>query len=251
MGGLLIAVVLGLLIGSFLNAWIYRMEIGKSVFSGRSRCPSCGKILGPLELIPLVSYFIQKGRCKGCKSNIPVQYAAIEAVTGALFALTYLVHKDLSASAFRDFVFIGALLVIFVFDLKHSLIPDQVVIGAAVGAFFWNFLLGMQIQSLLFGAVFGGGFFLFQYLISRGRWIGAGDIRVGVMMGAMLGPPLTLVALFISYISGALIGIFLLARGKAKFGSTIPFGTFLTVGTTTALFFGDRILSWYLNQLGL
>jgi prepilin signal peptidase PulO-like enzyme (type II secretory pathway) len=111
--------------------------------------------------------------------------------------------------------------------------------------------LGGEFLTLFLAIGFGAGVFLIEYLVSKGRWIGAGDIRVGAMMGAMLGFPLVILALFISYIIGAAFGILLIVFRKAKLKSEIPFGTFLTVGTTITLFYGDNILGWYLSRIGL
>jgi prepilin signal peptidase PulO-like enzyme (type II secretory pathway) len=109
--------------------------------------------------------------------------------------------------------------------------------------------LGFSIYSLALGALIGSGFFLVQYVLSRGRWIGGGDVRLGVMMGALLGWPNILVALFVSYILGAIVAIPLLIMKKKGMKSEIPFGTFLSVGTLAALLWGNQVINWYWNLI--
>lgn len=225
------------------------METEQSILFGRSKCPKCQKVLGFLELVPVVSYLLQRGICRGCRSRIPLQYLFVELSVGVLFALVAVMREPLSPIFFRDLVFLSALSTIFVFDFKHSLIPDKVVIPALVIALLWNLNFGMW--NLVLAVSFGAGFFLIQYLVSKGRWIGEGDIRVGAMMGAMLGWPLIGIALLISYIIGGAFGVVLIVLRKARMKTQIPFGTFLTVGTAITLFWGSNILGWYLSRIGL
>ncbi|MBI2099481.1 prepilin peptidase [Candidatus Uhrbacteria bacterium] len=260
----ILAGILGAIIGSFLNAWTYRLEASKSILAGRSQCPNCNRILGVLELIPVYSYLAQRGRCKGCGWKIPFQYIALEIITAGLFVFAVWQNTASGQSAcfnffdvcigvkvWRDFVFLSALLVIFVFDLKHNLIADTVVLPTAAFAFIWNFAFGASLYSLLLGVLIPVGFFGAQYLLSRGIWIGEGDIRLGAAIGAMLGFPLIILALFISYITGAVAGLAMILMGKANFKSAVPFGVFLALGTAFSLYYGEPILRWYFNRLGI
>ncbi len=260
-----LAVILGLIFGSFLNAWIYRMEKGESVILSRSKCPHCGKVLGPFELIPIFSYIIQLGRCRGCGQKISWHYPAIELALAVIFLIIAWkqsreipvdvcgqIFAEIGAErALRDYIFAIFLAALFIFDLKHKLVPDQVVLPAAMLAFVWNSILGINLLNLLLAASLGAGFFFLQYIFSKGRWVGEGDIRIGAMMGAMLGWPGALGAIFLAYIFGSVISIFLLSSGRVSRKSFLPFGPFLTVGTFVFLLWGDEILAWYFRLTGL
>jgi prepilin signal peptidase PulO-like enzyme (type II secretory pathway) len=111
----------------------------------------------------------------------------------------------------------------------------------------FSLILGMNPLTLVLGIAFGAGFFGSQYAISGGRWIGGGDIRLGAVMGALLGWKLLLVALFVSYVSGATVGLAMIAAGRKEWGSKIPFGTFLSVGSIIALYFGVQAVRWYVG----
>jgi prepilin signal peptidase PulO-like enzyme (type II secretory pathway) len=150
----------------------------------------------------------------------------------------------------RDWIFISFLTVVFVIDLRHGGF-DSVTLPAAGLAFLINIVLGHDVLNLLLAAVVGAGFFLLQYIVSRGRWIGGGDIRIGAMMGMMLGFPLVILALFAAYIVGAIVALGLMAAGKAKWTGQMAFGTFLSVATVLALFFGQDAMNWYATLLGL
>jgi len=145
----------------------------------------------------------------------------------------------------RDFIIASFLIIIFVYDLKYYLILDKVSIPLIIIALIFNLVLGMSFYNLLIGGLVGGGFFLVQYLISRGRWIGGGDIRLGIAMGIILGWPGVLLALFLAYLIGSVGAVILLALKKKKWGSEIPLGTFLTVATFIWLLYGDIIWQAY------
>lgn len=261
----LTAVIGGLIAGSFINAWVYRMEKGESVVWGRSKCPDCGKILGALELIPVISYLALRGRCHGCGKNISRHYPAIEASLAAIFLIVAWKHlngvtQDICGTlsvnigvvmVLRDYVFAMFLATLFIFDFKHKLVPDAVVLPAAAIALVWNLILGTSVLNLLLAAAIGAGFFFLQYLVSGGRWIGEGDIRIGAMMGVMLGWPNIIPAIFISYLLGAGVSILLLGAKKASMKTAVPFGTFLAIGTFITLLWGNEILIWYFNISGI
>ena len=141
------------------------------------------------------------------------------------------------------------LIVIFVYDLKYYLILDKVIIPAIIFSFIVNLFLGQNIWQMLLAAVVGGGFFLAQFVLSKGRWIGGGDIRLGALMGILLGWKLGLIALIAAYLFGSIVSIILLLKKKATRKSAIPFGPFLVIGTIIAIFYGNQILEWYLSTL--
>jgi len=248
----------GISIGSFLNVVIFRLKNNRSFIKGRSYCPKCKHKLNWVDLIPFFGFFIRKGRCHYCGLNISRQYPLVELATGILFTFTFWFYKDLPAGYFfmiREWIFISVLIVVFVYDLKYQLILDKVTLPAIIFALGYNILLGYPrgslidslINLLLAGAV-GGGFFLLQFYISKGRWIGGGDIRLGLLMGFMVGWPLILVALFLAYISGAVISLILIGLKRKKMKSQIPFGVFLAPSAALVIFYGQQILDWYLSK---
>ena len=238
----------GLAIGCFLNVVIYRLFSGQSIIFGRSRCPQCKKDIFWHDNIPILSFINLSGRCRFCEKKISFQYPLVEFFTALIFVLFYL-KFGLTLQFLVYLIFTGFLIVIFVYDLKYYLILDRITIPAIIIAILLNLYLGINFWILLSGAIIGGGFFLIQLLISSGRWIGGGDIRLGILMGAMLGWQKLLAALFLAYILGAIIGIILIILKKKKMSSLVPFGTFLSLATLIILLWGEAILVWYLNLI--
>jgi len=150
----------------------------------------------------------------------------------------------------RDFLFIIILIIIFVYDALYKIILSGIIwFGAIIGFIINYFFFHYSLSSLLWGVLIGGGFFLLQFLVSKGKWIGGGDVRMGVMMGIWLGFPNILAALFLAYILGALVAVILLLSKKKEMNSEIPFGTFLSLGTFISLFYGGIIIRWYVGML--
>ncbi len=249
----------GLIVGSFLNALIYRLSVGQSVVAGRSYCPECKHVLAPKDLVPVVSFMVLKARCRYCREPISWQYPLVEFMTALVFVIIYLqAHSQqhfqgllYGMDAFRVvlyWIYAAFLIIIFVYDLKHYLILDVVIIPAGIVALIGGLILGNSIFSMLLAGFVAAGFFAAQFFISRGRWIGGGDIRLGFLMGLMLGWPQTIVALMLAYILGSIIGIGLIIFGKKQFGSQIPFGTFLTLATFVVLLYGAELIAWYWNM---
>jgi len=253
--------VLGVIFGSFLNVVIFRTNVGES-FWGRSKCQVCLEPVEARDLVPILSYFALKGKCRNCKAVIEWQYPAVEAASGILFALffaraflgfgapDFVDAHEWIALFVRDAVMALFLIIIFVYDLRFFYILDRYSIPAMILALGFNIALGANPVSLLLGGFVIGGFFAGQFLISNGKWIGGGDIRMGMFMGFLLGLKLGLVALFVSYLLGAIVGIFLLLSNKRELTSRMPFGTFLALGTLISMIWGADILSWYLSFLG-
>ncbi|MBI3290673.1 prepilin peptidase [Candidatus Falkowbacteria bacterium] len=236
----------GLAIGSFLNVVISRLDGQRSFWQGRSACPNCGKGIYWYDNIPLISFILLSGKCRQCHKKISFQYPIVELVTALIFLWQYF----LFGLSFRFFAFVilsSFLVVIFVYDLKKFLILDRVSIPAMFLALIFNLALGVSLFDMFLGALIGGGFFAAQFFISRGRWVGDGDIRLGILMGLILGWKFLLVALFMAYLAGALMGIILIALNKKKMSSEIPFGPFLTASTFVVMTHGKQILSWYLG----
>ena len=231
----------GLVTGSFLNCVIYRLETGSSFLKGRSFCPHCKHKLSWLDLIPVLGFVFLQGKCRYCKKKISLQYPLVELATGFLFILAFW-YFGFGISLIPWLFILSSLLAIFVYDLKHYIIPDSLVFAAIVVAAVFNFNL------LAFLSAFGAaGFFLAIVLISRGKWMGVGDIKLAFLMGLMLGWPAILLALFLAFSIGAIIGLGLMAVGRKTLRSEVPFGPFLVTGTLIALFWGEIIIEWYLQ----
>ncbi|MEW6610901.1 MAG: prepilin peptidase [Patescibacteria group bacterium] len=247
--------IFGAIIGSFLNVVIHRLPRGERL-NGRSHCPHCHRAIAWHDLIPLISFVLLKGKCRSCYTPISWQYPAVELATGGLFALSFSLRLQeggytplLALSLFRDWVIISALVITFVTDLRFQLIFDVVMITAGLITLPLNLILGEPLLPLLLAGIIGVGFFGFQYVISRGRWIGVGDLFVGGFIGVAVSYPLILLALAGAYLSGAAISIPLLFLKSKTWQSRIAFGTFLSLAGIVTLFWGDQILEWYLHTI--
>ncbi|MFA6466243.1 MAG: prepilin peptidase [Patescibacteria group bacterium] len=249
--------IFGLFIGSFLNVVILRLHRAESFIKGTSKCLFCRHRLYPKDLIPLFSYIFLKGHCRYCQKKFSRQYPLVEFFTGLAFVLIFgkvIPNFDLTTVTALQFLhlldwwaIVSFLIIIFVYDFKYYLILDKVVLPGIVLAILANLFLGFSILNLLLAILVGGGFFLLQFVISKGRWIGGGDIRLGAFMGAILGWPQVLTALFLSYILGSFISIFLLLGKRKDWGDKIPFGTFLAIGTFLTMLWGPILVNWYLS----
>jgi prepilin signal peptidase PulO-like enzyme (type II secretory pathway) len=244
----LLAFVFGTIWGSFLSVLTPRLhDDEKGILTGRSHCPNCKRTLRPLDLIPLLSYLLLRGRCRACKERISFWYPVTELVSGLFFATLYMQFQDFSLFLWFTPHFI-VLLFIFFYDLRYKEIHDYVLIPGIIYAGLANFFIG-DLTSGLIGAAVGFSFFGLQYLLSRGRWIGSGDLRIGLFMGFMLGWPMTFLAILVSYVIGSVISLYLLATKAATPKTAVPLGPFLVLGTVLAFFAGDRILELYLSLL--
>lgn len=253
--------IFGLVVGSFLNSIIYRLQTRESFLFERSFCPYCKHKLGWQDLIPLLSFLILRGKCRYCPHKISLQYPLIELATGILFVsifnfqfhYTSLFTLPPSAGHFIFNLLITCfLIIIFVYDLKHYIIPDKIIYPAIIIALIFNFQFLISNQFPIFNysilsAILAAAFFLAIVLISRGKWMGAGDIKLAFLIGLFLGWPDVLVALFLAFFIGAIIGVGLIATGKKTLKSEVPFGPFLVAGTFIALFWGQSVINWYLN----
>lgn len=241
----------GLAVGSFLNVVIYRSKIKKSIFKPKSFCPHCKHVLAWYDLIPVLSFISLRGRCRYCHKKISLQYPLVELATGILFALFYLQAGGLNGKLFFDLFFTSILIIVFVYDLKHYLILDIIILVGAIGAILSSIFLGKpEFPQSLIGSFVGGGFFALLVLVSSGKWMGGGDVKLSFLIGLILGWPQILLALFIAFMVGSVIGLILIALKNKTLKSAVPFGTFLTASTIITMFFGDEILDWYLGLMG-
>lgn len=255
--------ILGLAVGSFLNCVIYRLDKKESSLEGRSFCPRCRHKLSWLDLIPVFSFFALKGKCRYCHKKISWQYPLVEITTAALLVL--IVNQQLATSnqlllIFRSpffFLFSCFLIIIFVYDLKYYLIPDKVVYPAIGLAFIYQLLEASKFSLgsfnfnylffVLLSAFLASFFFLLIFLISKGEWLGFGDVKLAIFLGLLLGWPNILVALFSAFFIGAIIGTGLIVLRRKNLKSAVPFAPFLVIGTFLALFWGKLIFDWYIS----
>lgn len=246
-------VILGLMVGSFLNVCIYRIPEGISIIYPPSRCSTCGHRLGPIDLVPVLSYVSLRGRCRYCGGSVSIQYPVVEFVTGLLFMLVA-VKLGISWAALAGMVFTGVLIVATVIDLQHQIIPNRIVLfGIIVGIP----LMALQSWEVLkSGLIAGLGAGLFLLLVAIvGEWVfkkeamGGGDIKLVAMMGLFLGIRLIVIGLFMAFLAGGLIGGILMIIGKKGGRDLIPFGPYLALGGYLALLWGNQIAAWYLGLL--
>ncbi len=248
----IILFVLGSIIGSFLNCLAWRLKNNKKFILERSLCPACGRQLAWYENIPILSFLFLAGRCKTCKAKIPLYYFLMEFLTGVLFVFVWWFNQKMVSFDLYNLIFeliiISILVFIFLYDaLYKEILPEVIWIATSLVLFRLLFLEKPDYVSVFYGVLFGFGFFALQYIVSKGRWIGGGDVRFGILIGALLGIGKTIIALLTAYWLGALIGIILIILKKRKMGSEIPFGTFLVVGTLFAMYLGEDIIGWYIN----
>ncbi len=244
--------IIGLAFGSFASVIIHRLHAqeGGIVF-GRSKCPHCAKALGALDLIPVVSYIANRFKCRHCKGPISSHYPLLELSMGAIFVITGMKVGMASIPLLVFYLAIAfAFIILTFYDFLFKEVPDEVVLPAAALAFAVNWIaLGHPITNLVTAVAIPVLFFSFLFTISKGNWLGGGDIRIGALMGAMLGWPYVLIGLFLGYVLGAIFSLIGLAIGQLHRKSQIPFAPFLLLGTFITMFWGQKILEWYLNGM--
>jgi leader peptidase (prepilin peptidase)/N-methyltransferase len=270
--------ILGAMIGSFLNVVIHRLPREQSIVFPGSTCPKCRAPIKAYDNIPILSYLILRGRCRGCGVRISPRYPAVEAVTALLFAaVTW--HDGWSLALGFDLVFAASMLALLFIDAEHMILPNAITYPGILFALFARvavpFLAGPahfddlpQLISLFppaypvwlvsligaaIGALAGGGsLWLMGFLWERLRGVeamGLGDVKMMLMVGAYLGWRLTVLTILIAAFSGSLAGISLmLKRGSRDLQMMLPFGIFLGIGSIVSLLIGTRIIEWYASQ---
>ncbi len=241
----LLVFLLGICIGSFINVFVDRFLTGKSILKGRSYCDSCKKTLAFYDLIPILSYFFLKGKCRYCKSKISPYLPFVELITGVLYVsvLLFLPNKDLPSIIYH-LSLVSFLFVIFLVDLKYGVIPDKILFPAILASLVYLFTIHNSLFIIHFLSSAGAFlFFLFLFLATRGKGIGFGDVKLSFLMGLLLGFPNIVLSLYIAFLTGAIVGLILILWGKRRFfGGKIPFGPFLVLGTFLALFWGNSLI---------
>lgn len=243
--------MMGMCIGSFLNVCIYRIPQGHSIVRPPSSCPVCDAPIKWFDNIPVVSYILLRGRCRGCKTPISVRYPMVELLTG-LFALITWMEFGWTFTALIYFFFITALLVITFIDIDHRIIPDVISLPGIPLGFAASFLLPeSEWLNALLGILIGGGSLLliaWGYQLIRGKdGMGGGDIKLLAMIGAFLGWKGVLFTIMASSFTGTVVGIVMMLRAGKGMKMALPFGPFLATGAILYIFLGPQIIHWYFN----
>lgn len=238
--------VLGASIGSFLNVLADRLPNNKSIL-GRSACDHCGKKIAAFDLIPIFSFFILGGRCRFCRKKLSIQYPLIETITGVTFLSIFLSGQAENYTSLIALLGIfSSLIVIFVSDVKYNLISDYMLISLTAFSFLFNLAGGNTLQSVvkegMVSALIVSLPIFLIYFISHEKAMGLGDVYLTAIMGFLLGWQGGYVALYIAFVTGAIIGVSLIIRQRKKIKSRMPFGPFLVVGTAIMLVWADKIL---------
>lgn len=263
--------ILGLIIGSFLNVVLFRYNTGRTV-GGRSKCFSCKRTLHAIDLVPVLSYLAFNGKCRTCKSHISMQYPAVELLTGLLFAGTYVVYAPLfffNPAYFLYKMLVGlfimsVLVLITVYDIRHKIIPDLfaflfgivsfITMFIGVGQYGEVFVYTPTLSHLFAGIILAFPFY-FLWLVSRGAWMGLGDAKLALGIGWFLGLGAGTTAIIYGFWIGAAVSVLMLIVQKSKFikkilktpdltmKSEIPFAPFLILGLLIVFFFQYNMFS--------
>jgi leader peptidase (prepilin peptidase) / N-methyltransferase len=265
--GIVLSVVLGLLIGSFLNVCIDRLPANKSLVSPPSHCSACGRRLTVTDLVPVFSYLFLRGRCRYCGAALPKRMMLVEAGTGILFGFLFW-HFGLTAELAMAMAYASVFIVLTVIDLDHQLILNVIVYPAIIlslalslvvppshmlaagGSGFAapSFLPQTGIAQAAIGAGIGLAFFVLVIVVSRGG-MGWGDAKLAALIGAITGYLVPL-AIFLAIITGGLIAVFLLVFKLKKRKEGIPFGPYLALGAMITVIWGNAIAGWYMGAFG-
>ncbi|MGE7182684.1 prepilin peptidase [Peribacillus sp. NPDC006672] len=240
--------VLGLILGSFFNVVGLSVPAGNSFANRRSACPSCGRTLTFFELIPVISYMMQYGKCRGCKARISPLYPSVEMLTGVLFASAP-IFIGWSDELWVGWTLISLFMIIFVSDVAYMLIPDKILLffTAIFTVLRVLFPLSPWWDSIV-GAAIGFSLLLLIAVVSKGG-MGGGDIKLFAVIGFVLGMKMVLLSFLFACFYGAFLGIIGLLTGILKKKTLIPFGPYIVLGTLTAYFWGDSLLHWYVTFL--
>lgn len=254
--------ILGISIGSFLGAYTFRWPRGIAISRGRSFCPNCKKQIAWYDNIPVISYLLLRGRCRNCRQKISFRYPAIELTTASLFVLTFYfwnlcvqinqapvcIWKDrLGIWALPYLIlFVSVMTAIFTIDLESQLIPDNLVYLLLIITTLMLLISGeKEFFKLLLSGFGASSALLLLHLLTKGRGMGLGDVKLALSLGVFLGWRDTLIWLYLSFILGAIVGLLLITIGRAKFGKAIAFGPFLVLSFFIVMLWGDKINNYF------
>ncbi len=248
----LLALILGLVVGSFLEALTWRIMNGISIAKGRSLCPSCRKVIAWYDNIPVLSFLFLHGECRNCGKKIPRRAPFLEVTTGVLFAaVTFFAPSIVSSVPWLGDIpplivlpylwfLVAVMVAVFIVDLEHQIIPDEFVFGAYTLTVLLLIFFSDTVWVQLLAGLLASLFLLFTNLVTKGKGMGLGDVKF-VLLGASLTPLLVLVWMFLSFFVGSIVGVFLMAFGMKRFGDKIAFGPFLVIAFLVTLFWGDTL----------
>jgi leader peptidase (prepilin peptidase)/N-methyltransferase len=237
-----------LLVGSFLNVLIHRLPLGQSIVKPRSRCPQCGRLIRWFDNVPVLSYLLLRGRCRDCRSRIPLMYPAVELLSGIFGAFAVWRH-GLTLEAVWMYAFLAILLTIACIDWRHQIIPDVLSIGGTVLGIVGAFIcLPIEPLDSLIGALVGSGLLvgiaLLYKVIRKIDGLGGGDVKMMAMIGAFLGWQMVFLVLFLASLLGSLYGLHLIRSGKGG-QAAVAFGSFLAPAAAVVFFFGQQFIQFY------
>jgi leader peptidase (prepilin peptidase) / N-methyltransferase len=254
--GVIFAGILGACLGSFANVLILRWHEAASI-TGRSACPHCKKNIRAYHLVPIFSWLFLRGKCAYCGAKIHHQYPLVEAVAlllGVVAALRWSPFGQATSAHFWfEFILTVGLLVPIVMDLRWQELPVEFLVGLSVLAIGWNVMgagvlstgtISGRALSVLLAIALAVAFFGIQVWLSKGTWLGMGDVWFGAFMGAALGWPLVALAVYLSYLIGGGVALVGLAAGRFRSGDRLPFGPILAVGTVVTLWYGTDLTHW-------
>lgn len=256
-----ILIILGLCLGSFVNAFVWRLHKKKNWVNDRSICPNCKHVLTALDLIPVISWLGLRGKCRYCKKPISWQYPVVEIATALLFIFSYIfwpvVFTDFQIVQFV--LWLGLLvsfMALLVYDIRWMILPDKLVLITTLGSALLAFLRFMDRPTMqnflnpLWGVLCIAGLFYVLFQVSKGKWIGGGDVKLGVSLGLLVGGPSNaLLTIFVASMLGSLAGLPMLLRNRKAMQARIPFGPFLIIATILVFFFGHDVVQWYKASL--
>ncbi|MDD4321065.1 MAG: prepilin peptidase [Acidaminococcaceae bacterium] len=235
--------IVGLIVGSFLNVCIYRLPLGRSIVSPPSACGTCGHVLGPLDMIPVLSYIFSGGKCRYCGSAYSMRYAIVELLTGILFVLCGLQYLP-SIALLLVFAFVASLVVITFIDFDYQIILDKILIFMLVCGIAYVAVYTKDYSDAFYGMLVAGSLMLIIYFLSRGG-MGAGDVKLSFVLGFWLGWKAALLCLLLAFVMGGIIGTILLASGAKSRKDPIPFGPYLCLGAYLSLLYAPYMLFYY------
>ncbi|MFA5211109.1 MAG: prepilin peptidase [Patescibacteria group bacterium] len=246
--------VFGAIFGSFLNALEFRIKRNLDWKTQRSFCPKCLAKIKFYDNIPLFSFLFLKGKCRNCRQKISWQYPLVELITAVLFVFVFNFFYSENIDLYLwikiiiNCVIVWTMIFVFIYDFKYLEISDLITLGSAILLFVFYYIFDFRSWSSMFLSIFIGiSFFGIQFLLSKGKWIGGGDIRIAIFMGVLFDWQKLLLALWLAYILGAIISIFLLVKKGKKMNSEVPLGCFLMPASFVTLFWGDKLISFYLK----
>lgn len=254
---------LGLCLGDFLTAFVERLHDGRDWVKGRSECDRCHHQLSFLDMVPVLGWLMVGGKCRYCRKPLPKHYPLIEIATAALFVMSYFAWPyGFEAAGVVRFsmwlVMLVGFMALIVYDLRWMILPNKIVypliILAIIEVFTRAVFLGggaNAVRDAVLGIVAAGGLFFVIFQVSKGKWIGGGDVKLGILIGLLVGGPLkALLVIFVASVLGTIVAIPMMITGKLKRNSRLPFGPFLIMGTIVVMLYGQAILDWYFRLFG-